>query len=79
MRLPDTIPAGNVYAGTLGGTALSVFGNIMAADVVKTAVLAAVGAAVSFGVSVGLKALFNRGERRKGEGRKGEGRKGCSD
>ena len=60
MRLPDAISAGNVYAGTLGGTLLSVFGNILVADIVKTAILAAVGAVVSFGMSVMLKGLSKR-------------------
>ena len=60
MRLPDAIPVGNVYAGTFGGMLFSVFGNILAADIAKTAILAAIGAVVSFGVSAGLRAVFNR-------------------
>ena len=60
MKLPDAISAGNVYAGTLGGTLISVCGNIFMADIVKTAILATVGAAVSFGVSVMLRALSKR-------------------
>ena len=60
MKLPDIIPGGNVYAGTFGGTVLSLFANIFTADLVKTAILAAMGAMVSFGVSAGLKAVFKR-------------------
>jgi len=60
MKLPDAVPVGNVYAGTFGGMLFSVFGNILAADMVKTAILAAIGAVVSFGVSAGLRAIFNR-------------------
>ena len=56
MKLTEAIPTGNVFAGTFGGTLLSLFGNIFVADMVKTAILAAVGAMVSFGVSVTLKA-----------------------
>jgi len=60
MRLPDAIPVGNVYAGTFGGMLFSVFGNILAADIAKTAILAAIGAVVSFVVSATLRAVFNR-------------------
>ena len=60
MKLPVVTAVDNVYAGTFGGTVLSVFGNFFAADLVKTAILAAVGAVVSFGVSAGLKMIFCR-------------------
>ena len=60
MRLPDVITVGNVYAGTFGGTLLSLFGNIFTVDLVKTAILAAIGAIVSFMVSAGLRAIFKR-------------------
>jgi mannitol-specific phosphotransferase system IIBC component len=42
-------------AGTAGGTLLSIFVNIQSGDVTKTAILATVGAVVSFLVSLGLK------------------------
>jgi len=58
MKLPETIS--NVYAGTIGGTLLSVFGSIGALDMLKTAILAAIGAAVSFGVSAGLRWICGR-------------------
>lgn len=45
--------------GTVSGTALSVIG-ISSADIVKTAVLAATGALVSFSVSLFLKWISKR-------------------
>ena len=47
-------------AGTFGGFALSVIPNITSADVVKTIVLACIGAVVSFGVTVFLKRLTSK-------------------
>lgn len=44
-------------AGTVGGTLLTIFANVDAGDIVKTAILAAVGAVVSFGVSLLLKKI----------------------
>ena len=44
--------------GTLGGTLLSVFANLYAGDLVKTVVLASVGAATSFICSYLLKQCF---------------------
>lgn len=46
--------------GTVSGTALTVVVNIGSSDIIKTVVLAAIGAVVSFGVSVGLKWLTKR-------------------
>ena len=60
MKVTDAISGGNVCVGTFGGLLLSVFGNILVADMVKTAILAAVGAVVSFGVSVMLRAFSKR-------------------
>ena len=51
-------------AGTVGGTVLSIFATIQSGDVTKTIVLAAVGAVVSFVVSVGLKLVARRLRRR---------------
>jgi hypothetical protein len=50
-------------AGTAGGTLLTVFGNISSQDILKTVVLAAVGAVVSFGVTVFLKSIINHFKR----------------
>ncbi|MTI29471.1 hypothetical protein E1171_01460 [Cytophagales bacterium RKSG123] len=50
---------GTTLAGTLGGTFLTLLGNIPLADVSRTVFLAAVGAVVSFLVSLGLQ--FVRG------------------
>jgi hypothetical protein len=47
-------------AGTFGGVALSVIPNITSADVVKTIVLAFIGAVVSFGVTLLLKRLTTK-------------------
>lgn len=45
-------------AGTIGGTLLTILVNIKGADLVKTAILAAVGAVVSFTVTLVLKFLI---------------------
>ena len=46
--------------GTAGGTLLSIFANINSEDLLKTAVLAAVGAVVSFAVTLLLKLRARR-------------------
>lgn len=46
--------------GTAGGTLLTIFANITSEDLVKTAILAAVGAMVSFVVTLLLKLLIKR-------------------
>lgn len=46
---------GGTVAGTAGGTLLTIFANIHSEDVIKTAVLACIGAIVSFTISVGMK------------------------
>ena len=43
--------------GTAGGTFLSIVPNIQSEDIVKTAILATVGAIVSFTISLLLKSL----------------------
>jgi mannitol-specific phosphotransferase system IIBC component len=47
-------------AGTAGGTLLTILGNINSADLLKTGILAAVGAVVSFSVTLLLKFLIKR-------------------
>ena len=42
-------------AGTAGGTLLTIFANIHSEDVIKTAVLACIGAVVSFMISLFMK------------------------
>ncbi len=49
--------------GTAGGTLLTILGNISSDDLVKTAILAAVGAVVSFGVTLTLKLLLKRNKK----------------
>ncbi|MBX3165140.1 MAG: hypothetical protein KF900_11740 [Bacteroidetes bacterium] len=46
--------------GTVSGTALTVIVNISSSDVIKTTVLAALGAVVSFSVSLLLKRLTKK-------------------
>ena len=50
----------NTKVGTAGGTLLIVLLNIRSEDLVKTAVLAGIGAIVSFSVTLGLKFLIKR-------------------
>lgn len=47
-------------AGTIGGLTLSVIPNLTSADVLKTMVLAFIGAVVSFGVTLFLKRLTTK-------------------
>lgn len=51
---------GGTIAGTVSGTGLTVLVNIGSSDIIKTAILAALGAVVSFSVSVFLKWLLKR-------------------
>lgn len=60
MRLFETATNGNVYAGTFGGMMLSFFSSVFVQDLLKTIILAFVGAVVSFFVSLALKNLFRR-------------------
>jgi hypothetical protein len=46
--------------GTAGGTLLTIFANISGEDISKTIVLAGIGAIVSFGVTLLLKAIIKR-------------------
>jgi len=52
-----------IKMGTLSGTLLIIFMNIQQQDMLKTAVMAAIGAIVSFGVSLLLKVIFKRRRR----------------
>ncbi len=45
-------------AGTIGGTLLTILANINQQDLIKTAILAAVGAVVSFLVTMALKVVI---------------------
>ncbi|MFY7963520.1 MAG: hypothetical protein ACOVO1_01375 [Chitinophagaceae bacterium] len=56
-------PNSSAKAGTIGGTLLTVFYNIKSEDVVKTIVLASIGAVVSFVVSLLLKAIFKKSKK----------------
>jgi hypothetical protein len=50
----------STLVGTAGGTFLSIVPNILSEDVVKTIILAAVGAIVSFMISLLLKYLTKK-------------------
>jgi hypothetical protein len=50
----------SIKVGTAGGTFLSIVPNIYSEDVLKTVVLAAVGAVVSFLISFVLKLLLKK-------------------
>jgi hypothetical protein len=47
-------------AGTAGGTLLTILANISCQDIIKTSILAAVGAVVSFSVTVLCKLFIKR-------------------
>jgi mannitol-specific phosphotransferase system IIBC component len=47
-------------AGTVGGTLLTILVNINSADLLKTVILASLGAVVSFSVTLLLKVLIER-------------------
>ena len=63
MKLLDTYNDGQVYAGTFGGSLLAMFSNMFIQDLLRTIVLAIVGAVVSFGVSMVLKRLIRKNPR----------------
>lgn len=50
----------NTKAGTAGGTLLTVFFNIRSEDLIKTIILAGIGAAVSFSITIFLKYVFKK-------------------
>ncbi|RXR34877.1 hypothetical protein EQG68_02910 [Flavobacterium piscinae] len=50
----------STIVGTAGGTFLSIVPNLNSEDLIKTVVLAAVGAVVSFSISVMLKYLCKK-------------------
>lgn len=58
--MEQTFPNGNTKAGTVGGVILVLLFKIRMEDIYTSAVLAAVGAIVSFGVSVFLKLILKR-------------------
>lgn len=53
----------NTKAGTASGTLLTILFNITSEDILKTAILAAVGAVVSFAVTMFLKLLLKRSKK----------------
>jgi hypothetical protein len=59
MSTHNNIESGTIL-GTVSGTVLTVAVNVGSSDIVKTVILAALGAVVSFGVSLLLKWLVKR-------------------
>jgi hypothetical protein len=70
MKFPEPNHDGQVYAGTCGGMFLSIFSNMFVEDLVRTVILAVVGAVVSFGVSLVLKKLIKNSRPLTGNKRK---------
>ena len=62
MQNPFELDMGT-KAGTIGGTLLTIICNIHLADLTRTAVLAAVGATISFAVSIFLRWLITKFKR----------------
>lgn len=62
MSTHNNIESGTIL-GTVSGTVLTVLVNIGSSDIIKTVALAALGAVVSFSVSVLLKWLIKRFKR----------------
>ena len=60
----------NTRAGTIGGTVLVVLLNLFANDIIRTIGFAALGATVSFFVSLGWKWLVGKWQNRKGKTQK---------
>ena len=58
------LPKDPARVGTWGGTAVVLWVQIGSAELLKTTILAAIGAAVSFGVSLALKWVVRRIRRR---------------
>lgn len=50
----------NTLMGTAGGTFLSIVPNLNSSDVLKTVILASVGAIVSFSISLALKFFIKK-------------------
>lgn len=59
MSTHNNIESGTIL-GTVSGTVLTVVMNIGSSDIIKTVVLAALGAVVSFFISLLLKWLFRK-------------------
>ena len=64
-KMSDHHIASGTKPGTVGGTLLSVAMNIDAGDILRTVILATVGAIVSFSISVLLKWLVKSSRRKR--------------
>jgi small-conductance mechanosensitive channel len=54
----DQLHISSMKIGIAGGTLLTIFVNLNSEDIIKTAILAAVGAIVSFCISLALKTVI---------------------
>lgn len=54
-----------IKSGTAGGTLTIILANITANDIIKTAILAAIGATVSFGLSLLLRKMIVKEKKRR--------------
>ncbi len=63
--MSDQFYSSGMRAGTIGGTVVAIITNIAVAEIFKTAILAAVGAVVSFSISVLMKWVVNKIRMRK--------------
>lgn len=61
----NPLQTGDTLAGTIGGTVLVILMNLSPVEILHTASLAAIGAGVSFGVSLLLKWLIARVKRKR--------------
>jgi hypothetical protein len=59
----DSVFTGHTKYGTIGGILTIFLVNISSGDIIRTIVLAATGATVSFGVSLGLKYCIRKWRR----------------
>jgi mannitol-specific phosphotransferase system IIBC component len=60
LKIMDTITVSNTIAGTAGGTLLVVLLHIQADEILKTVLLAFVGAVVSYSTSVCIRWVIER-------------------
>jgi mannitol-specific phosphotransferase system IIBC component len=61
---PEVPAGGSTKAGTFGGTLLVLLMHLSSEEVLKTVLLAAIGAVVSFMVSMVLKEVVRRGRKK---------------
>jgi mannitol-specific phosphotransferase system IIBC component len=63
--MSDQLYLNGTKAGTIGGTLIVIFANIAVAEMIKTAFLAAIGAVVSFIISVLMNWVMKKMKKKK--------------